>query len=74
MDCNHECYFSTHPVPFSLAFDEEEVAHPVRILRTTHLRNSLWTRVRERRPTHAFVHTRPMTFFVDVPGMWYDLK
>lgn len=73
VDANLECYYRTHPDPFPLTFDEDEVLHPVRRLTSVAIQNTLWSRVRKLRPSHVFVHRRPMTYRVDVANLWYDL-
>lgn len=74
VDCNLQCYFSSFPRPFPIRFDHEDVRHPVRRLASNAtIQNTLWQHVRKSRPTHAFVHTRPMRFDVQVQDMWYDI-
>lgn len=74
VDCNLACYFASSPSPFPIRFDHDHVRHPVRRLAANAtIQNTLWRHVRKSRPSHAFVHTRPMRFDVQVDGMWYDV-
>jgi len=74
VDANRVCYFHHMDTRFPMEFEEEEVQAPVRRLSHLKLDNQLWRSYRGSRwPSHAFVHPHPMTFRVEVPGLWYDL-
>lgn len=70
VDANRECYFGNTFPGYKMSFDEEEIMRPVRRLPLSSVKtNALWKSVRSKRPSHAFVHTGPMTFDVKVPEM-----
>jgi len=61
---NRECYFMTHANPYPMDFDENDVMRPVSKLNKLSISNTLWSDVRKSNPTHAFVHTSPMDFYI----------
>jgi len=75
VDANRACYFGATSVAYPMAFDDDEIARPVRMLddRRLVVRNKLWRSMREPSVSHAFVHPHAMHFRVQVPGMWYDV-
>ena len=72
VDANRACYFGTHPRAYGMSFSESAVMHPVRSLPLSSVKhNELWKSIRSPRPSHAFVHTVPMVFDVQVPELSY---
>lgn len=71
VEANRVCYFGNVDTGYHMTFDEQAVMAPVRRLRDVNASNTLWEHYRRSRPSHAFVHTRSMTFDVSVPDLWY---
>ena len=63
---NRECYYRGCNDAFSLTFNETRIALPVRQVDLTSVTNTLWSGVRAKNPTHAFVHPHAMDFDVGV--------
>ena len=66
VQANRVCYFRSCSIPYAMQFNETSVALPVRDLTWVGVANTLWSGVRTRSPSHAFVHPHDMSFDVDV--------
>ena len=65
---NRACYFGSTDYAYAMAFNETDIARPVRNLVPCDgpVVNTFWSGVRSATPSHLFCHEHPMHFDVDV--------